>query len=203
MRSPETHVHSASTPSQPSQGVQSGISPSDGNNYADYAGSFGTHEALGYDTHSRGQPSVSYASTSPSALFNDHNGMIGEPVSPAASAAAPALSHSDALQLHHFSTHLARWLDCTDSARQFALKVTRLACVEPVLLHAVKCFVARHKKQTEAAANFHEQCVQLLIPRLAAAGVAHDDAILCAIVILRVFEQLEGMSTLPHQSAAC
>uniref|UniRef100_A0A0D2YF80 Transcription factor domain-containing protein n=1 Tax=Fusarium oxysporum (strain Fo5176) TaxID=660025 RepID=A0A0D2YF80_FUSOF len=54
----------------------------------------------------------------------------------------PALQRQEAFYLHHFSTHVARWLDL------------------------------------------------LLIPLLSTETIAHDETILCAIVILRVCEQL-------------
>lgn len=38
----------------------------------------------------------------------------------------------------------------------------------------------------------HQRCVELLILRLNSDNVADDDTLLCAIVILRVFEQLKG-----------
>jgi hypothetical protein len=42
------------------------------------------------------------------------------------------------------------------------------------------------------AEQAHERCVELLIPSLSSETVANDDILLCAIVILRVFEQLNG-----------
>jgi len=42
------------------------------------------------------------------------------------------------------------------------------------------------------AEQAHERCVELLIPSLSSEKVADDDILLCAIVILRVFEQLNG-----------
>lgn len=102
------------------------------------------------------------------------------------------LQYTDAVHLQHFTAELGRWLDCTDAARQFTMKIPQLALDEEILLRAVVCFAARHMRQPDAAAQAHEQCVRLLIPRLAAADVASDDAVLCSIVILRVFEQLDG-----------
>jgi hypothetical protein len=111
------------------------------------------------------------------------------------------LQYSDAIHLQHFTAELGRWLDCTDAARQFTTKIPRLAQEEEILLRAVVCFAARHMRQPEAAAQAHEQCVRLLIPRLTAADVASDDAVLCSIVILRVFEQLDGKCAAePHEA---
>lgn len=113
------------------------------------------------------------------------------------------LQYADAIYLQHFAGELGRWLDCTDAARQFTMKIPNLAQHEEPLLRAVACFAARHMRQTEAAARAHEECVRLLIPRLTAANVASDDAVLCSIVILRVFEQLDGKcATEIHQAGS-
>ena len=102
------------------------------------------------------------------------------------------LQYTDAVYVHHFATQLGRWLDCTDATRQFTLKIPHLVRSEPILLHAMMCFAARHMKQPEVAAWAHEQCVELLISRLSTPNIDTDDTILCAIVILRVYEQLDG-----------
>ncbi|KAK5280656.1 hypothetical protein LTR40_006034, partial [Exophiala xenobiotica] len=54
---------------------------------------------------------------------------------------------------------------------------------------------ARHMGNTEAAEEAHQACVKLLVEQLTSGTVADDDALLCAIVILRVFEQLNVMVT--------
>lgn len=101
-------------------------------------------------------------------------------------------SYSDAKYLHHFASELGRWLDCTDPQRQFTLKIPQLVRRERILLLAVTCFAARHMRDTSTAVLAHEESVNLLISRLNVANVASDDALLCAIVILRVYEQLDG-----------
>ncbi|EON65868.1 hypothetical protein W97_05110 [Coniosporium apollinis CBS 100218] len=86
--------------------------------------------------------------------------------------------------------HLGRWLDCTDASRQFTLKIPALVKTSPILLHAVISFAARHLGDNDAAQQAHDRCIELLIPLLNSDSVANDDLLLCAIVILRVFEQL-------------
>jgi hypothetical protein len=56
-------------------------------------------------------------------------------------------------------------------------------------------FAARHVGDKVAAEESHEKCVELLIPLLSTETIANDEAILCAIVILRVYEQLSGESS--------
>jgi hypothetical protein len=101
-------------------------------------------------------------------------------------------SYSEAKYLHHFASELGRWLDCTDPQRQFTLKIPQLVRHERILLLAVVCFAARHMKDNSRAVLAHEESVKLLIARLNVANAASDDALLCAIVILRVYEQLDG-----------
>lgn len=104
-----------------------------------------------------------------------------------------ALARHEAWLMHYYALHLGRWLDCTDASRQFTLKIPRLATTSPVLLQAIMSFAARHAGDTEAANLAHERCIEMLIVQLDSGQVADDDALLCAIVILRVFEQLTAV----------
>lgn len=103
------------------------------------------------------------------------------------------LVRHEATLLHHYSAHLGRWLDCTDASRQFTLKIPALAKTCPVLLESVMSFAARHMGDAEAADLAHERCITMLIVLLGAERVVDDDVLLCAIVILRVFEQLTAL----------
>lgn len=106
--------------------------------------------------------------------------------------AISALTRQEASYLHHFSTHLARWLDCMDASRQFTLNTTALAKNSPVLLYAVISYAARHLGNNSTANQYQEKCIELLVPLLSTETIANDEEILCAIVILRVCEQLSG-----------
>ncbi|CAI7671334.1 unnamed protein product [Penicillium pancosmium] len=105
------------------------------------------------------------------------------------------LSYREAYLVHHFATHLGYWLDCTDASRQFTRKIPNLVKQSPILLHAVLSYAARHVGDAEMAEQAHERCVELLIPSLSSETVADDDILMCTIVILRVFEQLNVMVT--------
>ncbi|KAJ5438121.1 uncharacterized protein N7458_009119 [Penicillium daleae] len=109
--------------------------------------------------------------------------------------AGSPLTYREAYLVHHFATHLGYWLDCTDASRQFTRKIPILVKQSPILLHAVLSYSARHVGDAEMAEQAHERCVELLIPSLSSETVANDDILLCAIVILRVFEQLNVMVT--------
>ncbi|ORY02664.1 hypothetical protein BCR34DRAFT_79550 [Clohesyomyces aquaticus] len=100
------------------------------------------------------------------------------------------LSYPEAALVHHYAQHLGRWLDCTDALRQFTLRIPVLVKQSPLLLHAVLSFGARHCGDAETADQAYHCCLSLLIERLGLSSATHDDALLCAIVILRVFEQL-------------
>jgi hypothetical protein len=115
--------------------------------------------------------------------------------SPGSIHAGTPLTHREAYLVHHFATHLGYWLDCTDASRQFTRKIPILVKQSPILLHAVLSYAARHVGDAEMAEQAHEHSVELLIPSLSSENVADDDILLCAIVILRVFEQLNVMVT--------
>ncbi|KAG8670814.1 hypothetical protein FPOAC2_04117 [Fusarium poae] len=102
----------------------------------------------------------------------------------------PIVSRQEAFYIHHFSTHLARWLDCTDASRQFTLNIPVLVNSSLILRYAVISYAARHLGEDNTAEIFHEKCIELLIPLLSTENIANDEAILCAMVILRVCEQL-------------
>jgi hypothetical protein len=103
----------------------------------------------------------------------------------------PFTAH-EARLVHHFSQHLGRWLDCTDASRQMTLEIPKLAATSPILLQAVVSYAASHLQDRSTAEQAHERCVRMLIVELSSAEIANDTAVLCAIVILRVFEQLNG-----------
>lgn len=102
------------------------------------------------------------------------------------------LTHHEALLVHHYTEHLGRWLDCTDATRQFTLGVPEKVKLCPVLCHAVLSFAARHRRDAETADAAYQRCIALLIERLNEDAASHDETLLCAIVILRFYEQLNG-----------
>lgn len=108
-----------------------------------------------------------------------------------------ALAPGEARLVHHYAMHLGRWLDCTDASRQFSLKIPALVRSSPILRLAVVSFAARHLGDTTTADAAHEECIHMLIGLLDSDTVAQDDNLLCAIVILRVYEQLSGTSAVP------
>jgi hypothetical protein len=104
---------------------------------------------------------------------------------------APLTNH-EARLVHHYTEYLGRWLDCTDATRQFTLGVPEKVKQCPVLCHAVLSFAARHRREDTTAATAYQRCIALLIDRLNEYAASHDETLLCAIVILRFYEQLNG-----------
>ena len=102
------------------------------------------------------------------------------------------LTHDEALLVHHYTEYLGRWLDCTDATRQFTLGVPEKVKMCPVLCHAVISFAARHRREDATAQAAYQRCIALLIDRLNEDTASHDETLLCAIVILRFYEQLNG-----------
>jgi hypothetical protein len=102
------------------------------------------------------------------------------------------LTQREARLVHYYSEHLGRWLDCTDATRQFTLKVPEKVKRCPVLCHAVLSFAARHRREDDIADAAYQRCIALLVDRLNEPHASHDETLLCAIVILRFYEQLNG-----------
>lgn len=58
-------------------------------------------------------------------------------------------------------------------------------------------FAARYAGDADMAYSAHERCIVMLIVLLDCDHVFDNDILLCAIVILRVFEQLNGRCLSP------
>jgi hypothetical protein len=85
----------------------------------------------------------------------------------------------------------------SNADRHFVIVVPRLARVSPILLKSVCAFAARHlacisNYDIAVAEDFHEQCIELLIPTLNGSDVAGDDTLLAALVLLRLYEHMTG-----------
>ncbi|KAF9694980.1 hypothetical protein EKO04_006737 [Ascochyta lentis] len=105
-----------------------------------------------------------------------------------------ALTYDEALLFHHFTTHLGRWLDCTNASRVFALIVSDKARECPILCHAVLCFAARHRRDEAVADAAYERCVSLLIDRLNDDSTSYDEMLLSAVLLLHFADQLNVQS---------
>lgn len=85
-----------------------------------------------------------------------------------------------------------------DSDRHFTLDVPRRALHSPILRYAILSVSSLHLSRisnysVSVAEQYYEEAVRLLIPMLSDASNAMDDNLLAATVILRVYEQMNGM----------
>jgi hypothetical protein len=152
--------------------------------------------AAPYPSHSPDEyPSI----TSPTASIGaSTSGSVSVPA--VFSAALPSqqpknLLHKEGTLLRHYVQHLGRWLDGADPARQFTMRVPVHARHCPILLHAIQCFAACHLGDRDAVNEAYQLCIALLIERLNLDIATHDADLLCAIVILHYFEQLNAVTS--------
>ena len=91
----------------------------------------------------------------------------------------------------------ARQADITDLKRHFEIEVPRRALHQPVLRLAICAFSSRHMSrnfeydETEAL-QYHNECVQCLIPKLSEPNEEINEDVLAAISILRQYEEMDG-----------
>ncbi|KAF2869047.1 hypothetical protein BDV95DRAFT_499199 [Massariosphaeria phaeospora] len=137
--------------------------------------------------------SPSYASPDPSSTAASSTAPLPFPRGPG-SVKGITLTRDEALIVHHYTEQLGRWLDCTDAARQFTLRIPDQLGHCDVLVHSVLSFAARHRRDTVMADSAYQRCIELLINRLNEDSAALDETFLSAIVILRFFEQLNVSS---------
>lgn len=130
--------------------------------------------------------------TSPTASRSDNRIAIPAQPSNAVSYSEEAfpITQQEARLVHYYAQHLGRWLDGTCPARQFTLRVPNEVKHCPILLHATLCFAAHHANDKVTASLAYQRCITLLIERLSVEPTTHDEKTLCAIVILRFYEQL-------------
>ncbi|ERT02501.1 hypothetical protein HMPREF1624_00800 [Sporothrix schenckii ATCC 58251] len=120
--------------------------------------------------------------------------------------------------LQHYTQHLAGWFDVNDPHRQFETFVPFLALSCPVLLHAVLALSACHLHRRNGsrygvhnghgphdklyASQFHDLCIQDLIPALADPATALDNVLPISTVVLRMYEMLSYESGGDNEATA-
>lgn len=87
--------------------------------------------------------------------------------------------------------------DITDPQHHFETEVPARALKEPVLRYAIFAFSSRHLDRLNTsdvteALQYHNCCVQLLIPALAGPQQHITEDILAAVAILRQHEEMDG-----------
>jgi hypothetical protein len=104
----------------------------------------------------------------------------------------------EAQLMRHFIDCLSPWFDVCDHDRHFATMAPLRALLNPTLRNAICAASARHLSQTSefdplVADDIHQQCLRTLIPVLSNPAALMDEELFAAAVILRLFEELDGM----------
>jgi hypothetical protein len=100
------------------------------------------------------------------------------------------------LLFHTKGILMFRKADITDPQRHFEIEVSLRALEEPVLRFAIFAFSSRHINRqkiqdTSEALQYHNQCLQLLIPVLSGPSDSITDTVLAAVAILRQHEEMD------------
>ncbi|BCR92857.1 uncharacterized protein ACHE_80757S [Aspergillus chevalieri] len=98
--------------------------------------------------------------------------------------------------MRNYIENMALWADITDPQRHFEVDVPVRAVKEPVLRSAIFAFSSRHIDRQRAgdtaeALQYHNHCLQMLIPALSGAQENITDVILAAVAILREHEEMD------------
>ncbi|KAJ6155261.1 hypothetical protein N7470_005827 [Penicillium chermesinum] len=107
------------------------------------------------------------------------------------------LSYREAYLMRLFIQTISCWVDICDPQCHFATVVPQRALQVPLVLKAVLALAARHdaimneKGHWEASA-YHGECLELLIDALSLPEPTYDDNMLVAVVILRMYEELDN-----------
>ncbi|KAK9857791.1 Fungal transcriptional regulatory protein [Penicillium brevicompactum] len=107
------------------------------------------------------------------------------------------LSLREASLMRYFIQKLAPWADICDIHSHFSTEVPRRALENPMVLKAILALSARHDailandSDWEASA-YHGECLEMLIAALDKAEASCDENMLIAVVILRIYEELEN-----------
>ncbi|CAG7992809.1 unnamed protein product [Penicillium salamii] len=107
------------------------------------------------------------------------------------------LSLREASLMRYFIQRLAPWADICDIHSNFSTEVPRRALENPMVLKAILALSARHdailaNDSDLEASTYHGECLEMLIAALNEAETNCDENMLIAVVILRIYEELEN-----------
>ncbi|KAF2083319.1 hypothetical protein K490DRAFT_51991 [Saccharata proteae CBS 121410] len=108
----------------------------------------------------------------------------------------PIRNREEARYFHHYVQHLGPWVDVCDENLHFGREVPRRAANYPVLSNAIMAVSARHlsrssNTQDTASAKYMSKCLRILIPLLDDPVGVLDENLVAAIVILRLYEEMD------------
>lgn len=115
----------------------------------------------------------------------------------------PLGTEEEARLFHHFVRNLGAWVDCCDEKFHFATEVPQRALNYPVIANAILALASRHLARVSGAEDFKSaeymsECLQMMIPVLDDPLGALDENLLAAIVILRLYEEMDDIDEKCH-----
>ncbi|OJD29996.1 zn 2cys6 transcription factor [Diplodia corticola] len=115
----------------------------------------------------------------------------------------PLRSEDEARLFHHFVKHLGAWVDCCDEKFHFSTEVPLRALNYPVIANAILALASRHLARVSGVEDFRSaeymsECLRILIPVLDDPLGALDENLLAAIVILRLYEEMDDIDEKCH-----
>ncbi|RFU30443.1 hypothetical protein B7463_g5911, partial [Scytalidium lignicola] len=113
------------------------------------------------------------------------------------------LTDREAVLMRNFIEKMALWADISDMQRHFETEVPRRALYQPVLRFAIFAFSSRHinrstNDDSTESLQYHNKCLQLLIPKLSELNEEINEDILAAIAILRQYEEMDDYDSRCH-----
>ncbi|KAK0621080.1 hypothetical protein DIS24_g11473 [Lasiodiplodia hormozganensis] len=115
----------------------------------------------------------------------------------------PLRTEEEARLFHHFVKHLGAWVDCCDEKFHFSIEVPQRALNYPVIANAILALASRHLARVTQVEDFRSaeymsECLRILIPVLDDPLGALDENLLAAIVILRLYEEMDDIDEKCH-----
>ncbi|RFU26473.1 hypothetical protein B7463_g9862, partial [Scytalidium lignicola] len=106
------------------------------------------------------------------------------------------LTEHEAVLLRNYIENLAPWADACDTLSHFGTVVPQRAMQNEMLLYAIFAFSARHishlsSTSEEEASYYYSKCLAILIPALSGLEQTCDENLLAAVVILRLYEEMD------------
>ncbi|GME52276.1 Zn 2cys6 transcription factor protein [Neofusicoccum parvum] len=115
----------------------------------------------------------------------------------------PLNTEEEARLFHHFVRNLGAWVDCCDEKFHFATEVPQRALNYPVIANAILALSSRHLARVSGSEDFKSaeymsECLRIMIPVLDDPLGALDENLLAAIVILRLYEEMDDIDEKCH-----
>ncbi|KAH7359263.1 hypothetical protein B0T11DRAFT_113750 [Plectosphaerella cucumerina] len=102
----------------------------------------------------------------------------------------------EAMLFRYYIDHLTPFLDMCDEERHFARIVPLRAATCCPLFHAILAYAAKrlsrlNNYESLVADNYHQKCLNALIPALSHSSAAVDENLLTSLILLRAMEELD------------